>query len=76
MVSTEVDIHFDCIFYYVRDLDRSIPFYANTLGLELTSGDVVARFGVDGVLLERVSAPDETFLEGSGNLRLCLRVLT
>ena len=70
----EVDIHFDCVFYYVRDLDHSIPFYSEILGLELKSRDAVARFDVDGVLLELVPVSDETTIDGNGNARVCLRV--
>ncbi len=69
-----MDIHFDCIFYYVTDLERSIHFYSEVLGLGLTSQDLVARFDVDGVLLELVPAADASKLLGSGNARLCLRV--
>ena len=45
---------FDCIFYYVRDLDRAIAFYATVLGFRLSSRDAVARFNVDGVRFELV----------------------
>jgi len=47
---------FDCVFYYVRDLEKAIAFYSNALGLKLTSSDAVARFDVDGVLFELVPA--------------------
>ena len=70
----EVDIRFDCVFYYVSDLRRSIRFYSEVLGLGLTSQDLVARFDVDGVLLELVPATDGSKLLGGGNARLCLRV--
>ena len=36
---------FDCVFYYVFDLDRAVRFYQEVLGLKLTSRDFVARFG-------------------------------
>ena len=42
--------HFDCVFYYVTDMNRAISFYSDILGLKLTSRDVVARFDIDGVL--------------------------
>jgi hypothetical protein len=42
--------HFDCIFYYVSDMNRAISFYTDILGLKLTSRDIVARFDIDGVL--------------------------
>lgn len=66
--------HFDCVFYYVSDLERSIRFYRNVLGFKLVSRDVVARFDIDGVLFEVVPAPDQSVLRQAGNARLCLRV--
>jgi len=33
--------HFDCIFYYVSDLERSIRFYQDVLGFKLVSLDAV-----------------------------------
>jgi len=65
---------FDCVFYYVGDLDRSIQFYTETLGMHLTSRDAVARFHVDGVLFELVPTGDQSLLSGSGNARLTLAV--
>lgn len=64
--------HFDCIFYYVSDLDRAVRFYEGVLGLKLTSRDFVARFDVDGVLVELV--PAKEMPSGRGNARLTLRV--
>ena len=69
-----MSFHFDCIYYYVRDLERSIPFYSDVLGFKLVSHDVVARFHADGVLFELVPTSDESKLGGSGNARLCLKV--
>jgi len=69
-----MNLHFDCVFYYVRDLDSAIQFYSDVLGIPLISQDAVARFDVDGVLFELVPAPDESKMLGSGNARLCLRV--
>lgn len=69
-----VKFHFDCVFYYVSDLEESIPFYRDTLGLQLISRDVVARFDIDGVLFELVPAVEKSKLEGKGNARLCLEV--
>lgn len=65
---------FDCIFYYVQDLNRSIRFYAEVLGFRLMSRDAVARFDVDGVLFELVPAPPDQNPARTGNARLCLRV--
>jgi hypothetical protein len=39
-VSTKTDaFRFDCVFYYVSDLDRAIAFYTNALGFRLSSRD-------------------------------------
>lgn len=65
---------FDCIFYYVSDLDRAVRFYADVLGFRLFSRDVVARFQVDGVLFELVPTADHVVLSGNGNARLTLAV--
>ncbi len=65
---------FDCVFYYVTDIDRAVSFYADILGLNLVSRDVVARFDIDGVLFEVVPTASTTELQGSGNARLCLQV--
>jgi catechol 2,3-dioxygenase-like lactoylglutathione lyase family enzyme len=66
--------HFDSVFYYVADLDRSIRFYRDTLGFPLRSRDVVARFDVDGVLFEIVPSAGPRVFGGEGNARFCLRV--
>ncbi len=66
--------HFDCVFYYVSEMDRAIAFYRDVLGFKFVSRDVVARFDLDGVLLELVPAPDPGKLRGEGNGRLALRV--
>jgi catechol 2,3-dioxygenase-like lactoylglutathione lyase family enzyme len=66
--------NFDCIFYYVRDLERSVQFYSGVLGLDLESRDVVARYRVGDLLLELVPTTDEEKLCGTGNARLCLEV--
>ena len=65
---------FDCFFYYVSDLDRSILFFSDVLGLSLSSRDDVARFLIDGVLFELVPTSDASRLSGSGNGRLTLEV--
>ena len=69
-----VEFRFDCVFYYVSDLERAIRFYAEILGFRLTSRDVVARFDAGRVRFELVPAPDRAKLEGEGNARLCLEV--
>ena len=69
-----VPFHFDCIFYYVSDLDHSIKFYEEALGLSLNSRDQVARFDIDGILFELVPTNDSDKLTGKGNARLALRV--
>jgi len=63
-VITSTAFRFDCVFYYVSDLDRAIDFYAPVLGLRLLSRDAVARFHIDGVLFELVPAQDSAVLEG------------
>jgi catechol 2,3-dioxygenase-like lactoylglutathione lyase family enzyme len=68
------DFRFDCVFYYVADLDRAIRFYEDMLGFRLSSRDAVARFRVDGVLVELVPTEDPQLLSGQGNARLTLAV--
>lgn len=63
-------LRFDSVFYYVTDLERSVAFYTTVLGLSLTSRDVVARFHLDGVLIELVPTADAGLVGGSGNARL------
>ena len=65
---------FDCIFYHVRDLDRSVTFYTDAVGLQVESRDAVVRFRLDGVLIELVPVPESTAFDGTGNARLCLAV--
>ena len=71
---SDVKVIFDCVFYYVSDMERSIRFYRDVLGVRFVSQDDVARFDIGGVLFELVPAPDESALRGAGNARLCLRV--
>lgn len=66
--------HFDCVFYYVPDIERSIPFYRDVLGFKLVSRDIVARFDIDGVLFEIVPSGVKAKSPYTGNARLCLRV--
>ena len=67
-------LKFDCVFYYVSDLERSIRFYSEVLGFQLKSRDFVARFDVDGVLFELVPTTDKSKPGNQGNARLCLEV--
>lgn len=69
-----MNLRFDCVFYSVSDMDRAVLFYADLLGLQLVSRDAVARFDLDGVLLELVPANGALPAAGQGNARLCLRV--
>jgi catechol 2,3-dioxygenase-like lactoylglutathione lyase family enzyme len=74
VVLPALKLSFDAVFYYVRDLDASIAFYREKLGLPLVSLDYVARFDVDGVLFELVPAPKDAPPSGRGNARLCFQV--
>jgi catechol 2,3-dioxygenase-like lactoylglutathione lyase family enzyme len=67
-------LSFDSVFYYVSDMERAIAFYRDTLGLALISQDFVARFDLDGVLIELVPTPVGMMLPGNGNARLCFGV--
>jgi catechol 2,3-dioxygenase-like lactoylglutathione lyase family enzyme len=69
-----MELHFDCVFYYVSAIEPAIRFYRDILGFKLISRDVVARFDVDGVLFEIVAAAAKGNLRAPGNARLCLRV--
>lgn len=71
---TKMKLTFDAVFYYVTDIEASIEFYRDTLGLQLVSRDFVVRFDVDGVLLELVPMPPGCVVPGSGNARLCFAV--
>jgi len=70
----KLKLSFDTIFYYVTDMEASINFYRQTLGLPLVSQDYVARFDLDGVLIELVPLPPGSVVPGSGNARLCFSV--
>ncbi|MDR3749299.1 MAG: VOC family protein [Acidobacteriota bacterium] len=67
-------LKFDCVFYYVSDIERAIRFYTDVLGFKVASRDFVARFEIDGVLVEIVPTTDASKLAGGGNARLCLQV--
>ncbi len=69
-----MNLQFDSIFYYVRDLPTAIRFYSGVLGFSLSFQDTIARYDLDGVLFELIPAEYETQLSGSGNARLCLKV--
>lgn len=70
----KLKLSFDAVFYYVTDMEASVAFYRNTLGLPLVSEDYVARFDLDGVLIELVPIPPGTVVPGNGNARLCFTV--
>lgn len=72
--SSKLKLSFDSVFYYVTDMDASIAFYRETLGLPMVSRDYVARFDLDGVLIELVPLPPGSVVPGSGNARLCFSV--
>jgi catechol 2,3-dioxygenase-like lactoylglutathione lyase family enzyme len=62
---------FDCIFYYVSDIERAIRFYTDILGFKVSSKDYVARFDIDGVLFEVVPTTDKSKLGGAAAERRC-----
>jgi catechol 2,3-dioxygenase-like lactoylglutathione lyase family enzyme len=70
----KLKLSFDAVFYYVTDMEASIVFYRDTLGLPLVSRDYVARFDLEGVLVELVPVPPGTVVPGNGNARLCFEV--
>jgi catechol 2,3-dioxygenase-like lactoylglutathione lyase family enzyme len=65
-----VNLQFDCVFYYVSDLEAAVRFYTGVLDLKLASKDAVARFDLGGALFELVLGK----VGGKGNAPLCLRV--
>jgi catechol 2,3-dioxygenase-like lactoylglutathione lyase family enzyme len=72
--SSKLNLSFDAVFYYVSDVEESIAFYRDTLGLPMTSHEYVARFDLDGVLFELVPVPPGSVVPGNGNARLCFGV--
>jgi len=70
----KLKLSLDAVFYYVNNMEASINFYRNMLGLPLVSDDYVARFDLDGVLIELVPAPEGSAVPGNGNARLCFAV--
>ena len=72
--ASKLKLSFDTVFYYVTDMETSITFYRDTLGLPLVSEDFVARFDLDGVFIELVPVPPGSVVPGNGNARLCFAV--
>jgi glyoxylase I family protein len=72
--SNKLKLSFDAVFVYVSDIEESIAFYRDTLGLPMVSHDYVVRFDLDGVLIELVPVPPGSVVPGSGNARLCFAV--
>lgn len=72
--ASKLKLSFDTVFYYVTDMEASIAFYRDTLGLPLVSEDFVARFDLEGVLIELVPVPPGSVVPGNGNARLCFAV--
>ena len=70
----KLKLSFDAIFYYVSNMADAVAFYRDTLGLPLVSLEYVARFDLDGVLIELVPMPPGSVVPGSGNARLCFTV--
>jgi len=71
---TKLKLSFDAVFYYVTDMEASVAFYRDTLGLPMLSEDFVARFDLDGVLIELVPLPPGSVVPGNSNARLCFSV--
>lgn len=72
MSASELKLTFDAVYYHVTDMEKSIAFYRDILGLHLTARDYVARFDLGGVLFELVPNPPDHTLQGTGNARLSL----
>jgi catechol 2,3-dioxygenase-like lactoylglutathione lyase family enzyme len=72
--TSKLKLSFDTVFYYVTNMEASIAFYRDVLSLPLASHDYVARFDLDGVLVELVPAPPGAAVPGTGNARLCFAV--
>jgi catechol 2,3-dioxygenase-like lactoylglutathione lyase family enzyme len=70
----DLKLSFDSVFYYVNDMNRSIAFYGETLGLPMISRDFVARFDINGMLFEQVPTRQEQAVSGAGNARVCFKV--
>ncbi len=74
MADAALKFKFDAVYYHVNNIERSIAFYRDVLGMKLMSRDYVARFQVDGVLFELVPSPEHKVQEAAGNARLSLGV--
>jgi catechol 2,3-dioxygenase-like lactoylglutathione lyase family enzyme len=72
--SGKLKLSFDAVFYYVTDMEASIAFYRDTLGLPLISDERIARFDLDGVLIELVPLPPGSVVPGNSNGRICFSV--
>ena len=72
--ASKLKLSFDAVFYYVTDMEEAVSFYRDVLGLPLVSRDYVARFDLDGVLIELVRVPPGSVVPGNGNARLCFTV--
>lgn len=69
-----LELTFDAVYYYVTDMEKSVAFYRDVLGLRMTSRDYVTRFDIDGVLFELVPNAAGNAVQGTGNARLSLGV--
>jgi len=74
MADAALKFKFDAVYYHVNDIEKSIPFYRDVLGMKLVSRDYVARFQLDGLLFELVPSPEQTVTAAAGNARLSLGV--
>jgi len=74
MADPGLKFKFDAVYYHVNDIEKSIAFYRDVLGMKLVSRDYVARFQFDGVLFELVPSPAQKVTAGTGNARLSLGV--
>ena len=61
---------FDCLYYYVSELDASVAFYQDILGFQVVSRETIATFDIDGVRLELIPTKNKENLLGEGNARL------
>jgi len=64
-VTPEFKLPLTCVIPFT-DMEKSLAFYRDIVGLRMAS-DVVARFGLGGVLFERVPNSRGNTLPGNGN---------